>query len=72
MLAEVCHGCPIYLDADGSVIDGMDASAYLGVQFGVDRAASEAVALENFRERFPLYRQRQHGEPEGIVWPVKK
>lgn len=60
------------LDGDGGVIDGLDTSAYLGVRFAVDRAASEAAALENFRERFPLYRQRQHGEPQGIVWPVKK
>ena len=60
------------LDANGGVMDGMDASAYLGVRFAVDRATSEAAALANFRERFPLYRQRQHGEPQGIVWPVKE
>lgn len=48
--------------------------AYLGVVFSVERAhdatmRGDATVLDDFKRRWPVFREPWQGEPAGRVWP---
>lgn len=52
----------------------MEGSAYLGVEFSVERADDaawngDASVLDDFHRGFPLYKEPWHGEDWDRVWP---